>query len=40
MKKCTHDNKIILPDGKTLPCKDCVKHDLTKIINILAESDK
>ncbi|WP_434329639.1 hypothetical protein V2P39_00940 [Mycoplasma capricolum subsp. capricolum] len=38
MKECTHNNKIVLPSGKTFPCEDCIKHNLTKIINILAEA--
>ncbi|WGD32837.1 hypothetical protein [Mycoplasma capricolum] len=40
MKKCTYNNKIVLPSGKTLPCEDCMKHDLKIILNILAESNE
>ncbi|WP_269453276.1 hypothetical protein [Mycoplasma mycoides] len=40
MKKCTHKNKIVLPSGKTLSCKECMEHDLKIILDILAEADK
>ncbi|QVK06980.1 hypothetical protein [Mycoplasma mycoides] len=39
-KNCTHNNKIVLPSGKTLSCEDCIKHDLTKIMNILAKANE
>ncbi|SRX59005.1 hypothetical protein [Mycoplasma mycoides] len=39
-KKCTHNNKIVLASEKTLSCEDCMKHDLTKIINILAKANE